>query len=184
MPDVRKVLGTSPWPAKVNLGNLLYHSPAGTSGLEFSQSCNASKSETEIRPSRKRSTRCFMKKGGGFSILGIPILFVEHDLLKLFGQAPEFAFVFGFFDLFQTQVQSFPGSVEDGCSRRGLNRISFAKIGEFLGVHVFALKRSIVAACFGLSPSCLNGFACAGAAMFRRELGGSGRTTLFATSAA
>lgn len=43
-----------------------------------------------------------MKKGGGFLILGILILFVEHDLLKLFGQAPEFAFVLGFFDLFQT----------------------------------------------------------------------------------
>ena len=125
-----------------------------------------------------------MKKGGGFLILGILILFVEHDLLKLFGQATEFAVALGCFDLFQTQMKSFPGSVEVGCSRNSFTRLFYAKPGEFPGVHVSALKNSMVAALFGPSPSCLNGFACAGAALFRCELGGSGRTTLLATSAA
>ena len=80
------------------------HFPHGTSGLESSQSCNASKSETEIRPSRKRPTRCFMKYGGGFLIFGILILSVEHDPLKLYGQAAEFTFVFGFLDAVQTEM--------------------------------------------------------------------------------
>src|ERR1017187_6219574 len=61
IPGVRNVLGTSPSPARVNFGKRLYHSPRGTSGLVASQSCSASKSVTEMRPSRKRSTRCAMK---------------------------------------------------------------------------------------------------------------------------
>src|ERR1019366_2150328 len=104
MSGVRNVLGTSPSPARKNFGKRLYQAPRGTSGLEFSQSCSASKSETEIRPSRKRSTRCFMKYGGGLLIFGILILSVEHDPLKRCGQAAEFIFVFGFLDAVQTKT--------------------------------------------------------------------------------
>jgi hypothetical protein len=42
--------------------------------------------------------------GSGFSISGIPIRSVEHDPLKLFGQAAEFIFVFGFLDAVQTEM--------------------------------------------------------------------------------
>ena len=42
--------------------------------------------------------------GGGFLIFGIPILSVEDDPLKLFGQAAEFIFVFGFLDAVQTEM--------------------------------------------------------------------------------
>jgi len=43
-----------------------------------------------------------MKKGGGFLIFGILVLSVEHDPLKLFGQATEFVFVLGVLDALQT----------------------------------------------------------------------------------
>jgi hypothetical protein len=42
--------------------------------------------------------------GGGVLIFGIPILPVEHDPLKLFGQAAEFVLVFGFLDAVQTEM--------------------------------------------------------------------------------
>ena len=45
-----------------------------------------------------------MKYGDGFLIFGIPILSVEHDPLKLFGQAAEFIFVLGFLDAVQTEM--------------------------------------------------------------------------------
>jgi hypothetical protein len=45
-----------------------------------------------------------MKYGGSFLIFGIPILPVERDSLKLFGQAAEFIFVFGFLDAVQTEM--------------------------------------------------------------------------------
>src|ERR1035437_7735494 len=98
MPGVRNVLGTSPSPASVNFGNCLYHFPGGSSGFVLNQFCNASKSSTEIRPSQERSTRCFMKKGGGFLIFGILVLSMEHNPLKFFGQATEFVFVLGILD--------------------------------------------------------------------------------------
>jgi hypothetical protein len=63
-----------------------------------------------------------MKYGDGFSIFGIPILSVEHDPLKLFGQAAEFIFVFGFLDAVQTEMQRPLGSA------------------ECLGVHSLALE--------------------------------------------
>jgi hypothetical protein len=45
-----------------------------------------------------------MKYGGGFLIFGILILSVEHDPLKLYGEAAEFTFVFGFLDAVQTEM--------------------------------------------------------------------------------
>ena len=39
-----------------------------------------------------------MKYGGGFLIFGILVLALEHDLLKLLGEAAEFSFVLGVFD--------------------------------------------------------------------------------------
>jgi hypothetical protein len=45
-----------------------------------------------------------MRSGGGFLISGILILPVEHDPLKLFGQAAEFVFVSGFLDAVQTEM--------------------------------------------------------------------------------
>jgi hypothetical protein len=47
-----------------------------------------------------------MKWGGGFLIFGILVLFVEHDPLKLFGQAAEFIFVLGILDALQAKVKS------------------------------------------------------------------------------
>src|SRR5271165_5049983 len=105
MPGVRNVFGVSPSPARVNFENRLYHCPSGTSGLEANQSRNASKSATEIRPSRKRSTRCFMKYGGGCLIFAILVLFVKHDPLQIFGQATELVFVLGVLDALQTKMQ-------------------------------------------------------------------------------
>ena len=43
--------------------------------------------------------------GGGFLIFGILVLPVEHDLLKLFGEAAEFAFVLGLFNTLQADVK-------------------------------------------------------------------------------
>jgi hypothetical protein len=60
---------------------------------------------TEIRPSRKRSTRCFKKQGGGFLIFGILVRSVEHDPLKLVGQATEFIFVLGVLDALQAKTE-------------------------------------------------------------------------------
>ena len=155
MPDVRNVLGTSPSPANVNFGNLLFHFPDGTSGSEFIQSCNASKSATEIRPSRKRSTRCFMKYGGGgFLIFGILILPMKYDPLQFRSQAAEFKFVLGFLDALQAQMQGLLGGI--GCDGRGP---------------------------IGLRPSRLNGFACACTALFRSEFRGSGGAALRAAFA-
>lgn len=158
IPGVRNVLGTSPSPARVNFGNVLYHFPVGTSGLELSQSCNASKSAIEIRPSRNRSTRCFMKYGGGFLIFGILVLPVEHDLLKLFGQAAEFAVVLGLLDALQTEVQSLLRSVNGSGGRV-----------SFIGLLAEPLP-----------PSRLNGFPRAFATLFRSEFGGSSGTALLA----
>lgn len=44
--------------------------------------------------------------GGGFLILGILVLSVEHNPLKIFGQAAEFAFVPGVLDALQAKVKS------------------------------------------------------------------------------
>jgi hypothetical protein len=49
--------------------------------------------------------------GGGFLIFGILVLPVEHDLLKLFGEAAEFAFVLGLFNTLQTDVKGLFRSV-------------------------------------------------------------------------
>jgi hypothetical protein len=45
-----------------------------------------------------------MRYGGGFLIFGVLILSVEHDPLKLLGQAAEFIFVFGFLDAVRTEM--------------------------------------------------------------------------------
>ncbi|HEY1219298.1 MAG: hypothetical protein ABSE42_03025 [Bryobacteraceae bacterium] len=47
-----------------------------------------------------------MKYGGGLLILGILVLSVEHDPLKLLGQATEFGFVLGILDALQAEVKS------------------------------------------------------------------------------
>jgi len=52
--------------------------------------------------------------GGGFLVLGIPILSVEHDPLEALGEATEFAFGLGLLDALQTDVQSFHRSVNVG----------------------------------------------------------------------
>jgi len=52
-----------------------------------------------------------MKYGGGLLIFGILILSVEHDPLKLIGQAADLIFVFGFLDTVQTEMQGVFGSV-------------------------------------------------------------------------
>jgi len=178
MPGARNVLGTSPSPARVNLGNTLYQFPGGTSGLELSQSCNASKSATEIRPSRKRSTRCFMKYGGGFLIFGILVLSAEHDPLKLRGQAAEFVFAFGLLNALQTKVKSPLRSVSGRGSRFSLIDV-FAYPVEFLDTRVWLLRRDTDAALFGLRPPRLNGLPRAFASLFGGEFGGSGETALF-----
>ena len=45
-----------------------------------------------------------MSAGRGLRAGGILVLPVEHDPLKLFGQAAELIFVFGFLDAVQTQM--------------------------------------------------------------------------------
>jgi len=45
-------------------------------------------------------------KAGGFLIFGILVLLVEHDPLKLFGQAADLVIVLGFLDSLQAQVES------------------------------------------------------------------------------
>jgi hypothetical protein len=42
--------------------------------------------------------------GGGYLIFGIPILALEHDPLKLFSQAADFAFALRVPDALQAQV--------------------------------------------------------------------------------
>ena len=43
--------------------------------------------------------------GGGFLIFGILVLSVEHDRLKLFGQAAEFVLVLGILDALQAKME-------------------------------------------------------------------------------
>jgi len=50
----RNVFGRSPSPARVNRLTRLNHFPGGTSGSDASQSCNSSKSATEIRKTERR----------------------------------------------------------------------------------------------------------------------------------
>ena len=56
-------------------------------------------------PSPARVNFGMQPGGGGFLILGIPVLSVEHDPLKLFGQAAEFVLALGFLDALQTKVE-------------------------------------------------------------------------------
>src|SRR5271157_1954528 len=52
-----------------------------------------------------------MRAGRGLRAGGIPILSVEHDPLKLLGQAAEFIFVLGFLDAVQTEMSCLSGGV-------------------------------------------------------------------------
>jgi hypothetical protein len=132
--------------------------PDGMSRSEISQSHSASKSASEIHPSRKRSTRCFMKYGGGFLIFGILVMPVEDDPLELFGQATEFAIVVGFLNSLQTEVESLLRSANGSGSRSSLTG-PIAK---------------------PLPPSHLNGIPRALATLFGSEFGGSRGTALLA----
>jgi hypothetical protein len=52
-----------------------------------------------------------IRYGGGLLIFGIQVLPVEHDPLKLFGKAADFAFALGFLDALQTEMESLPQCV-------------------------------------------------------------------------
>jgi len=51
-----------------------------------------------------------------FLTFGIPILSVEHDLLKLLGQAAKFVFVLSLLDALQAKVKSFFRCIHGGGS--------------------------------------------------------------------
>jgi hypothetical protein len=46
-----------------------------------------------------------LQRGGGLLILGIPILLVKYDPLKLVGEATEFVLVLGRLDAPQTKME-------------------------------------------------------------------------------
>ena len=87
------------------------------------------------------------------------VLSVEHDPLKLFGQATEFVFVLGVLDAPQTKVKGLLGSVEGG---RGGSRFY------------------LVATLLAFRPTCLHRFACACTSLLRSERGSSGGAALLA----
>src|SRR5437773_357929 len=81
-----------------------------------------------------------MKYRSGCSILGIQVLFVEHDSLKLFGQATNLLVVFGCSDALETEVECSLGSIQNrrgGGRPAGLNCLTCALAtllwGEFGG---------------------------------------------------
>ena len=48
-----------------------------------------------------------IKRGGGLLSFGIPVLFVEDDPLKLYGQAPNFVNILCVLQALQTKVKGF-----------------------------------------------------------------------------
>ena len=151
-PGSKNVFGRSPSPARVNRLKRLYHFPCGTSGSDASQSCNSSKSAIEIRPSRKRSAKWSMiGPGGGFLILGIPVLFVEYDPLQLVREAADFAFVFGVLQALQADMKGLFGSTEAGVGRRRFAGVTRAAISA-LGPPCRNRFSGVLAPFFGCEP--------------------------------
>src|SRR2546425_7397832 len=99
---------------------------------------------------------------------------MEHDPLKLFGQAADFVFVFSVLQALQAKMQSLPRNIG---SRIGVTH-ACAELAEFSGSYIFSVSYHR-AAVLGLRPSSQNSLSCALAALFGRQFGGSGRATLF-----
>src|SRR5450432_3211634 len=98
---------------------------------------------------------------------------MKNHTLKLIGKVPNFSLAFCCFDALQQGESRVVRSITD--SRQSL----MLKSVERLHAHVVSLIHYIVAALFRFRPTCLDSFACAFAALFRCEAGGSCWTSLF-----